>query len=266
MKRRNFLKSALVASTAASVSGVASRAHAQSGGARQYLELRHWSIESLENNQLVSNFLQQAALPSLKRAGAGKLGVFYHLPDPKGYPEQSQDIYTVLAFDSLDEWIALGAHFESDESLHDAGAEYLGIDKKTPAYKRIDNSLMISFEGHPRLKTPRSGKDRIFELRRYESHSELMAKLKIEMFNQGELDIFAKVGLDGVFFGEMLVGANMPNLTYMLAYDSMAEREANFKAFSQHPDWNALKKVERYKGTVSKIDFRFLKPAPFSQI
>lgn len=263
MKRRNFLKTALAASAGAAAT---STALAQSSGKQQFLELRRWSIDSLENNRVVSNFLQQAILPSLKRSGAGKLGVFYHLPHEKSYPEQLHDIYTVLAFDSLDEWLALGAHFEGDRAMHEAGAEYLGTDKKTAAYQRIESSLMLSFAGYPRLKTPRAGKDRVFELRRYESPNELKAKLKVEMFNEGELDIFAKVNLDGVFYGEMLSGPHMPNLTYMLAYDSVEERDANFKAFSQHPDWNALKKVEKYKGTVSKIDAIFLKPAPFSQI
>ncbi len=262
MKRRNFLKTTL----AASLAGASSAALAQSNGKQQFLELRRWSVGSLENNRVVSNFLQQAVLPSLKRAGAGKLGVFYHLPHQKSYPDQLHDVFTVLAFDSLDEWLALGRHFEEDQSILEAGAEYLGTDKKTAVYDRIESSLMLAFAGYPRIKTPRTGDERVFELRRYESPNELKAKLKVEMFNQGELDIFAKVGLDGVFYGEMLSGPHMPNLTYMLAYDSVEERDANFKAFSQHPDWNALKKVEKYKGTVSKIDAIFLKPAPFSQI
>lgn len=264
MKRRTFVKSALATAAVAPLARPTSASAASDG--RQYIELRRWSIGTLENNRLVSNFLQKAILPSLKRAGAGKLGVFYHLPDPKGYPEQLHDIFTVSAFDSLDEWRAMDAHFEQDSDMHEAGAEYLGTDKKTAAYQRIESSLMISFAGYPKIKSPRRSKDRIFELRRYESPNELKAKLKIEMFNEGELDIFAKVGLDGVFYGEMLSGGHMPNLTYMLGYDSMNERAANFKAFSQHPDWNALKKVEKYKGTVSKIDALFLKPAPFSQI
>ena len=264
MKRRAFVKSALATAAIAPLARPSSASGAS--GDQQFIELRRWRIGSLENNRRVSNFLQQAILPSLKRAGAGKLGVFYHLPDPKGYPEQLHDIFTVGAFDSLDEWQTLGAHFEQDSEMHQAGAEYLGTDKKTAAYQRIESSLMISFAGFPRIKRPRTSKQRIFELRRYESPNELKAKLKIEMFNEGELDIFAKVGLDGVFYGEMLFGGNMPNLTYMLGYDSMDERQANFKAFSQHPDWNSLKKVEKYKGTVSKIDAIFLKPAPFSQI
>lgn len=265
MNRRSFVKSTLAASVTASLATASSTQAADGAGSRQYIELRHWAIKTPANKRLVLNFLKDAAMPALKRAGIGKLGVFTHLPDKK-YPEQSHDVYTVAAFDSLEEWQNLGDHFAGDSEFLEAATDYLGTDRKKPAYERMDSSLMIAFEGYPRLKKTRMSKDRIFELRRYESHNEMAAKLKIEMFNEGELDIFKKVGLDGVFYGEMISGANMPNLTYMLAYDSMEERVANFGAFSKHPDWQALKGVEKYKGTVSKIDALFLKPAAFSQI
>lgn len=266
MNRRSFVKSAAAASAVALAGASTTHAGDNNSGKRQYIELRHWAIKSPENNKLVLDFLKNAAIPSLKRAGIGRLGVFNHLPDEKGYPKQSHDVYTVAAFDSLEQWRDLGDHFANDRDFLEAGSDYLMTEKKNPAYERIDSSLMIAFEGYPRVQKPRQSRDRIFELRRYESRNEVMAKLKVEMFNEGELDIFKKVGLDGVFYGEMLIGANMPNLTYMLGYDSMEERESNFGAFSKHPDWNALKTVERYKGTVSKIDALFLKPAPFSQI
>ncbi len=115
------------------------------------------------------------------------------------------------------------------------------------------------------MEIPRTG-ERIFELRIYESHNELKARLKIEMFNQAELAIFEKVGLDHVFFGQTLVGANLPNLTYMLGYRDMAEHDQAWKAFLEHPDWLALKDQERYRDTVSKIVNRFLKPTDYSQI
>ena len=124
---------------------------------------------------------------------------------------------------------------------------------------------MHAFTGAPRVEIPRSG-ERIFELRVYESHSEWKAQLKIEMFNAAELAIFEKVGLNHVFFGEALVGPNLPNLTYMLGYRDMPEHDQAWKAFLEHPDWIALKEQERYRDTVSKIINRFLQPTSYSQI
>ena len=36
------------------------------------------------------------------------------------------------------------------------------------------------------------------------------------MFNSAEIAIFRRTGLRPVFFGETMVGAGMPSLTYML--------------------------------------------------
>ena len=84
------------------------------------------------------------------------------------------------------------------------------------------------------------------ELRIYESHSMKKGQKKIEMFNTGgELDIFGKVGLTPVFFGEALVGLKLPNLTYMLGFDNEEAKEAAWKAFLAHPDWKKLKIVLR---------------------
>ena len=89
---------------------------------------------------------------------------------------------------------------------------------------------MLAFADMPRLEPPTAllDKSRIFELRVYESHSRQAAKKKIDMFNEGgEIAIFRKTGLQPVFFGETLFGPAMPNLTYMLVFDSMASRDAN---------------------------------------
>jgi hypothetical protein len=146
-----------------------------------------------------------------------------------------------------------------------AGADYFNTEKSDPAYERIENSLMLAFEAFPGIKIPRQG-DRIFELRIYESHNEVKAFLKVEMFNLAELDVFAKVGLDGVFYGQALVASNLPQLTYMLGYKDMEERKATWSRFSKDPDWIKLRQEERYRDTVSKIHQRFLLPAACSQI
>ena len=108
---------------------------------------------------------------------------------------------------------------------------------------------------------------RIFELRVYESHNAIKAKKKIEMFNAGgEIAIFLRTGLTPVFFGETLIGATIPNLTYMLVFDDMADHDRDWQAFRVDPAWDKLKKDPQYKDTVSNITRTFLRPVPGSQI
>ncbi|HRZ54931.1 MAG TPA: NIPSNAP family protein, partial [Candidatus Paceibacterota bacterium] len=71
-----------------------------------------------------------------------------------------------------------------------------------------------------------------------------------------------------VFFGQALVGTKMPNLTYMLAFESRDEQQANWKKFGADPDWQALRAIPDYadKKILCGITNLLLKPAEYSQV
>jgi hypothetical protein len=123
----------------------------------------------------------------------------------------------------------------------------------------------------PKLEVPaltKEKKQRLFELRTYESHSKRANKKKVEMFNQGEIAIFRRSGLTPVFFGETLIGTKMPNLTYMLVYESMAAHDKNWGTFIGDPEWHKLSTTPGYTDPeiVSSISNLFLRPTGYSQI
>ena len=111
----------------------------------------------------------------------------------------------------------------------------------------------------------------IFEIRNYESPNDEAYMKKIEMFNNGEIDIFDEVGLNSVFYGEKISGEKLPLLTYMLVYDSMESRSKSWKKFVDHPKWVKMKSMKKYKtisneSLVSNISSIFLKPLKYSQL
>ena len=111
-----------------------------------------------------------------------------------------------------------------------------------PGYARSENMLLRAFAGHPQLRIPPATREgHIFELRTYESNNEQTLRRKIDMFNGGETQIFQRVGLQPVFFGETLVGSRLPNLTYMLSYKDLATRESVWKAFEADSEWKKLR-------------------------
>ena len=259
MKRRAFLQSSLAASCLPFASSTLQAAEGDSS-ARQYLVWSRYVLENLQQHERVSRFLSGAALPALGRLGIQPVGVFTDME-----LEKDPSIFLLAPFDSWQQFSSLTGRLAEDSTFVDAASDYLNTDKADPAYQRIERQLMYAFAGMPRVQIPRTGQ-RMFELRMYESHNELKARLKIEMFNEAELAIFKKVGLDPVFFGETLFGSNLPNLTYMLGYRDEAEKDQVWKAFLADPDWVALKDQERYRDTVSTIVSRFLKPTGYSQI
>jgi hypothetical protein len=88
------------------------------------------------------------------------------------------------------------------------------------------------------------------------------------MFEDGEIAIFRRIGMSPVFFGQALVGQNLPHLTYMLAFDDLAARERLWRAFGSDPDWQKLRAQPGLSDAeiVSNISSSILRPLPFSLI
>jgi NIPSNAP len=120
----------------------------------------------------------------------------------------------------------------------------------------------------PSIEVPEK-KERLFELRCYESPTESAGQKKIEMFNTaGEIDIFKKAGARPVFFGETIIGDRRPNLTYMLCFDNMEAHDTHWKAFGSDPEWKKISTMPEYLDAklISKITRTFLSPTGYSQV
>ena len=128
---------------------------------------------------------------------------------------------------------------------------------------------MLAFSGMPKIELPaysREKRARMFEVRTYESYSELKALKKVSMFNSGEIELMRKVGLGPVFYGQALIGPNLPHLTYMLSAENEQEHKKHWGAFGGHPTWKSMSTDPQYADTVSHITKRYLSLAPYSQI
>jgi hypothetical protein len=193
------------------------------------------------------------------------VGVFTE-PEAKDGPA----VWVLIPHPNLESVATVAASINTDPAVLAAGADYLSSPtKEQPAFDRIDSWILLPFSGLPGLVVPalaREGKPRIFEMRTYESFSELKALKKVAMFNAGEIGVMQEVNLSPVFYGQALVGRDLPHLTYMLCSADMAAHKKNWNAFLAHPVWIRLKNDPQYADTVQKITSRFLVPTAFSQI
>lgn len=230
------------------------------------IELRYYKLRNTLDQmpRRLNDFLSKEQLPALGRAGVKKTGYFGNLiGGGSPYILQVSEYNSLAQMDAV--WDALlsdKAYSAARKAFEEAGA--LG-------YVRIETSLLRSFDGLPALEMPavEAGRPpRVFELRTYESNTFSSLGKKVGMFNEGEIAIFRKTGLNPVFFGETLFGGNQPNLTYMLWYDSLAAREANWKKFVAHPDWDKLKSTPGLSDgeVVSNISNSMLSPVGYSPI
>jgi hypothetical protein len=257
MKRREFLASSpAVPGDPAGGQGTAS------GYEREFYELRFYQLHRGPGLNLTNDYLRDAAIPALNRAGIKPVGVFEMLVGP-----QSPSLYVLIPHPSADSVLTTWEHVRADSEYRERGAAFLNAPASNPPFVRVESQLMASFATHPRITPPAQG-PRVFELRTYDSATKNANLTKIKMFNTGEIDIFKKVGFHPVFFGEKLIGPRWPNLTYMLASASIEDRNKHWAAFGADPDWNKLKSMPGFSDAeiVSNITNVLLRPAEYSQV
>ena len=75
------------------------------------------------------------------------------------------------------------------------------------------------------------------------------------MFNGGEMPLFVKAGMPGVFYGGAIVGQGLPQLTYMVFHADLAESKKSWNAFRDDPDWKTLSGQGRLQGQRLESDF-----------
>jgi hypothetical protein len=237
---------------------------AADAGQPQYYELRVYTTKSQDQQKLVGDYWQNAAIPAYNRMGIEPVGVFTELRD-----SATNKIYVLIPCDSLDAFASVPSRLASDAVYQAAAADYLGRTKSSAAYERIESSLNVAFDSMKKLAAPPSAatqKPWIFEMRTYQSPSEGKGINKVQMFNSGEVPLMQEVGLCPVFFAQTLVGSQMPNLVYMVSGENMEEHNKHWQLFKDAPVWKKLSGDPQYKDNVSRTISIFLKRIPGSQI
>jgi len=268
MKRREFLTTSLAAS-AAVLTGPSHSLQAQStaaAGQREYYQLRKYHLQSGPQVKLTDNYVGDALIPALNRLGIAPVGAFR-----LDFGPETPTLYLLLPSSNLETLANVDLRLAQDEQFMKAADPFWNAPAAAAPFIRMESSLLIAFEGHPKLTVPAStathGK-RIFQLRTYESPTNRDHVRKVEMFHHGEFDIFHRSGCGQVFYGDTLVGARTPSLTYMLTFPDVAALTAGWDRFRSDPEWKKLSSSPRYafEPTVSNVSNLILNPAPYSQI
>lgn len=86
-------------------------------------------------------------------------------------------------------------------------------------------------------------------------------------FRDTTLGYFDKYGIEQIGFWTTAVGPDNHALTYMLKWDSMAQREERWHAFATDPDWVAARDAsEKDAPIVVRVENSFLAPTDFSAL
>jgi hypothetical protein len=89
----------------------------------------------------------------------------------------------------------------------------------------------------------------------------------IRRFDTRTLGIWQKHGIRQAGFWTTLIGESNNQLTYLLEWESLAERETKWAAFLADPDWHATRaETEKDGPIVAHVSNTMLQPTSFSSV
>jgi len=228
-----------------------------------HYQIKIYHLKGKTQESRVDQYLQNAYLPALHRAGIPDVGVF----KPVTADTAEQLIYVWIPFKKIDQFTTLDDKLRQDKTYLSTGRDYLNAAYNDIPYLRIESILLQAFAGMPSPKNPQligSKSERIYELRSYESQTEQISMNKITMFNDAEISIFSNLQFNAVFYGQVISGSHMPNLMYLTTFNNKEDRDRHWAAFGT--EYKKISTLPKYQNNTSKISILFLHPVSYSDI
>jgi hypothetical protein len=136
------------------------------------------------------------------------------------------------------------------------------------ACRAIDGGVPLPADRSRSKLQPRKprGEIMLYELRIYEAVPGRLPDLN-RRFDTITLKIWEKHGIKQAGFWTTVIGESNMTLYYMVAWESLADREVKWAAFQADPDWHAARaETERNGPIVAKVTNYILGPTPYSAV
>jgi hypothetical protein len=232
---------------------------------QEYYEIRVYSFSSSAQEAILDDYLTTALIPAMHKNGSNRVGVFKAIANDTAAVKK---LYLFTAAPSLDKLAELPLKLRKDSVYARAARPYLNAEYNKAPFSRIETILLKAFPLAPKMKLPAlkaPRKDRIYELRSYESPTEKLYASKVKMFNEGgEISLFQRLAFNAVFYADVLSGSRMPNLMYMTSFENRTERDALWEKFRQDEEWRRISALPEYQRNVSKAEIILLRATDYS--
>ncbi len=238
-----------------------------SAAAAPEAKTRYYTLECffMKNGDQVGrlhDFLSKGFLPALRQVHTGpqlflEALVAPHMPQVAvilGYPDASD---ALTLYSKLHRQPGYNQTLEAWEGAPNQPYEHASL--------TLLEATAFSPEIQPieRPKTPR-----VFELRVYHSPTWRQWAALNERFAGPEIQIFHRTGIHPLLYTSTVFGANLPNLTYLTPFGSLAAREKAWAAFGGDPEWIKVRNesVAKHGEVASVIQISLFRPTGYSPI
>jgi len=265
MNRRTFMTRNVPAATLGLAAWRPSLAAISSGEktmSSSYFELMYIHMQSGSQPQRMAKWLENRLMPICQKHGFSPMGFFNVEVGP-----ELPTVVVIFNYPSLTEMEALWGKLNSDPDYAAAVAE---VEQDDPAFYRTEATLLRSTPFCPPWSTTPDGapSNKLYEMRIYESPSNRQLNFLHDRFAGGEIDVFHKSGIHPIFYADTVFGANLPNMAYLIPFQSADHREKAWTTFRNDPDWIKIRDESiRHGGEIVRnITNIFLSPMGFSML
>jgi hypothetical protein len=222
-------------------------------------QIYEWRIYTLTGDGAVlDDFFKETLIPAYNRCKI-PVGAFSLYGQ-----EEKEQRYLLFVYPDLQTYNEVRQAVWNDKDFLDAAGPFFETTAPNPVYSVYETYLCEAFDKMPEMRMPDKSRS-LFEYRCYHSPNEDANLRKIKMFNAEEIDLFDKVGIHSVCYGEILAGTHMPALIYLTWHQDEATRTSAWDAFRDHPDWARMKNDPAYQYTATNNQVQLLSPMGYSQ-
>ena len=145
-------------------------------------------------------------------------------------------VTAIVGLESVNQIWELSRQLFADKDFSRAFEEW---EAGAEPYVTSSATLLAAAEFSPEIAMPDKAPDkpRIFELRTYHSPTSRQHRALEARFSGAEIKIFHRSGIHPVFYTSTIFGADRPNLTYLIPFESLAAREKAWAAFGADEEW-----------------------------
>lgn len=164
------------------------------------------------------------------------------------YPDRTSRDASWKAFGADPEWVKVRTESEVSGKI----------------VSKVESIFMDATDFSPKIKSSKSKKERVFELRTYTTNAGKLPDL-LARFRNHTLKLFKKHGMTNVAY--WTVNGKDDTLVYILAHPSEEAGKKAFDAFRVDPDWVKARDASEVNGKLAnKVESVYMKATDFSTI
>jgi hypothetical protein len=228
----------------------------------RFYVLEQFFLEQGSQPTRIHDFFSKALLPAMQRVHKAPQ-IFLESVIAPHMPQ----VIAILGVQSIEQVWSISKALFSDKDFVKAFDQW---EAGEPPYVSVSASLLEATDYSPEIVLPEKppAAPRIFEIRTYHSPTARQSKLLHERFAGPEIKIFHRSGVRPILYGSTVFGANRPNLTYVIPFDSLAAREKAWAAFGADEEWIRVRKesIDRGGQLTAVQNMSVFKAMPYSPV